>query len=56
MNKEQLAKILLNILEKQTFKDWYEDEFEDYIQGSEEALTKQQILNDLEWMISRELK
>jgi hypothetical protein len=56
MNKEQLAKILLNLLSKQTFKDWYDDEFEDYIQGNEEALTEKQILNDLEWMISRELK
>ena len=56
MNKAQLAEIILNILEKQSFKDWYEREFEDYIVGEGGAPSKQQILNELERQISRELR
>jgi len=59
MNKEQLAQIaqiFLNILEKQSFKNWYEREFEDYIVGEGGAPSKQQLLNELERQILRELR
>lgn len=56
MNKEQLADIILNILTKQSFKDWYDNEFEDYITGEENAPTKADILKELQWQVSRELR
>jgi hypothetical protein len=55
MNKEQLAEIILNILEKQSFEHWYNNEFQDYITGEEAAPTKAEILKELEWHVSREL-
>lgn len=44
------------MLSKQAFATWYEKDFEDYIRGEGGALTKQQILNDLEWFLSREVR
>lgn len=56
MNKEQLAEILLNILEKQSFENWYNNEFQDYITGEEDAPTQAEILKELEWQAARELQ
>ncbi len=56
MNKKQLAKMFLNILEKQTFESWYERDFQDYITGEENAPSENQILKELEDQISREIK
>jgi len=55
MKKEQLAKIFLNILEKQSFEHWYSGDFQDYITGEENALTKADMLKELEWQLAREL-
>lgn len=55
MEKEQLAVIVLNILEKGSFDDWYTKEFTDYITGEENAPTKAGILKELEWQLAREL-
>lgn len=56
MNKKQLAKMFLSILEKQTFESWYERDFQDYITGEENAPSENQILKELEDQISREIK
>jgi hypothetical protein len=56
MNKEHLAEIILNILEKQSFEHWYSNEFQDYITGEENAPTKAEILKELEWQAARELQ
>ena len=55
MNKEQLAQIILNIIEKQSFEHWYDNHFQDYITGEENAPTKAEILKELEWHAAREL-
>lgn len=55
MNKEQLAKMFLDILEQQSFKNWLEKDFEDYITGEEGAPTKEQILKDLQWYLPSKL-
>jgi len=56
MNKEQIAQIILNILEKQSFECWYEREFQDYITGDSPGTpTKAEILKELEWHVAREL-
>ena len=56
MNKEQLAKIILNILEKQSFEHGYNNEFQDYITGEENAPTKAEILKELQWHVAREFE
>jgi hypothetical protein len=56
MSKEQLAETILNILEQQSFKNWLENDFEDYITGEENAPTKEQILKDLQWYLPSELR
>jgi hypothetical protein len=56
MNKEQLAQIILNILEKQSFEHWYDNHFQDYITGEENAPPKAEILKELEWQVGRELQ
>lgn len=56
MNKKQLAKMFLNILEKQTFESWYERDFQDYITGEENAPSENQILKELEDQIGREIR
>ena len=56
MNKEQLAKILLDILQQQSFKNWLDNDFEDYITGEEDAPTKEAILKDLQWYLPSELR
>ena len=56
MNKEHLAKILLNILQQQSFKNWLDNDFEDYITGEEDAPTKEAILKDLQWYIPSDLR
>ena len=55
MNKAQLAQIILNILEKQSFEHWYNNEFQDYINGVGVFPTKAETLKELEWHVSREL-
>lgn len=56
MTNEKLAKALHNILSKQDFKDWYDNEFEDYIVGEDNAPTRTQILSELDRYISQELR
>ena len=56
MNKNELAKMFLNILEKQTFESWHKRAFQDYITGEENAPTRQQILKEIEDQIAREMK
>lgn len=56
MNKEQLAQMFLKIISKQSFESFYRNDFEDYIQGEDKAPTTEQILKELEWMISKEIR
>jgi hypothetical protein len=51
MNKEQLAQHILDMLQQQSFKHWLDNDFEDYINGEEDAFTKEQILKDIEWYL-----
>lgn len=56
MTPEEISKIFLNILSKQSFKDWYETEFEDYVVAEGGAPTETQILKELTHFISQELR
>jgi hypothetical protein len=56
MNAKEIAHIVLKMIEKQSFATWYERDFEDYVVGEEGALSTQQILNDLELLINREMR
>jgi hypothetical protein len=56
VNKEQIAEILLNIISKQSFASWHESEFEDYIQGDENAPTRARILSELQRLVSHEIR
>jgi hypothetical protein len=51
MNKEQLAQHILDILQQQSFKRWLDNDFEDYINGEEDAPTKEQLLKDIQWYL-----
>jgi hypothetical protein len=53
-NNKELAQIILNILEKQSFEHWHNSHFQDYITGEENAPTKADILKELEWHVARE--
>jgi hypothetical protein len=55
MYKKQIAQIILNILEKQSFEHWHDNPFQDYINGEENAPTKEDVLKELEWQVGREL-
>ena len=55
MDKKQIAEIILNILEKQSFEHWHDSDFQDYITGEENAPTRSHILKELEWQVAREL-
>jgi hypothetical protein len=55
MDKKQIAEIILNILQKQSFEHWHDNHFQDYITGEENAPTKEDILKELEWQVAREL-
>ena len=56
MNKEHLAELLLNILQQQSFKNWLDNDFEDYVTGEEDAPTKEAILKDLQWYLPSDLR
>jgi hypothetical protein len=56
MNTTQIAEILHNVLSNGQFDSWHKREFEDYIAGEDNAPTKTQILKELEFFISREIR
>jgi hypothetical protein len=53
LNNKEIAEIFLDVIQKQSFANWYESEFEDYITGEDESITKEQIINQLESFINR---
>jgi len=53
LNNKEIAEIFLDVIQKQSFATWHETDFEDYITGENEDLTKDQILKDLESFINR---
>jgi hypothetical protein len=55
MTPEQAAEIFHNILCKQSFKDWYDFDFESYVIAEEGAPTKDQILKELTRQIAQEI-
>jgi hypothetical protein len=55
MDKETLSEMILNILQKQSFENWYNTKLQDYITGEEGAPSKEEILKELQWQITREL-
>ena len=56
MNTEKIAQILHDVLANGQFDSWHKREFEDYITGEDNAPTKEQILKELEFFISREIR
>jgi hypothetical protein len=42
-----ILKKVLRVLETQGFSNWYNNEFEDYISGEDDAKTQEEILDDL---------
>jgi hypothetical protein len=53
LNNKEIAEIVLDIIQKQSFASWYESEFEDYITGEDESITKEQIVSQLESFVER---
>jgi hypothetical protein len=53
LNNKEIAEIFLDVIQKQSFASWYESDFEDYITGEDESITKEQIINQLESFINR---
>jgi hypothetical protein len=53
LNNKEIAEIILDIIQKQSFANWYESEFEDYITGEDESITKEQIVSQLESFVER---
>jgi len=56
MTPEEISKAFLKILCKQSFKDWYETEFEEYIVAEDGAPTEAQILKELSRLVAQELR
>ena len=56
MNTEKIAQILHDVLVNGQFDSWHKREFEDYIAGEDNAPTKEQVLKELEFFISREIR
>ncbi len=52
-NSEQIAEILFNVISTQPFVSWYQSKFEDFVTGEENAPSKDQLLLDLQRLISR---
>jgi len=48
---EDALKSILNKIETQSFKDWYDNDFTDYIQGDEDGKTREEILKDLKSLL-----
>jgi hypothetical protein len=53
MGNEQIAEILFNVISTQPFVSWYQSKFEDFVTGEEDAPSKDQLLLDLQKLISR---
>jgi len=53
LNNKEIAEIFLDVIQKQSFATWHETDFEDYITGMSDIITKEEILNDLESFINR---
>ena len=49
MNEQIIAEKILRALESQYFADWYERKFLDYIEGADNAPSKEEVL---EWIIT----
>jgi len=59
MNKEQMpqiAQILYSVLMNGQFDSWHKREFEDYVAGEPDAPTYFQVIKELEFFISREIR
>lgn len=50
---EDALKSILNKIESQSFKDWYDNDFTDYIQGDEDGKTREEILEDLKSLFEK---
>lgn len=47
ISREKLLEKIEDALSRQTFYDWYNNDYEEFIQGMEEAKTKEEILEDI---------
>lgn len=56
LESSQIAEIFHKIITTQDFARWYGREFEDYIQGEENAPSREQIISKLQGFISRYMK
>ena len=45
--RAKVAGEVLSGLERQAFADWYETDFIDYVEGAEDARSKEEILEDI---------
>ena len=46
------AEEILQVMERQTFCDFYEGHFMDYIEGQPGRLSKEEVINELEQLLS----
>jgi hypothetical protein len=56
LESSQIAEIFHKIITTQEFASWYTREFEDYVQGEENAPSREQIISKLQGLISRYMK
>jgi len=51
MSKDIIIQKVYDMLMSQTFVDWCESDFMDYVEGEEECKTKKEIKEDIERML-----
>lgn len=52
ISKDELAKKIELALSRQPFFEWYNEDYEEFIQGTEEAKSKEEILEDIKKLFS----
>jgi hypothetical protein len=50
MTTKEIVAEIRNVLSSQSFYDWYEGEFKDWIEGVDEAPTTEEIDKEIEYM------
>lgn len=47
ISKDELARKIELALSRQPFYDWYNNDYEEFIQGTEEAKSREEIIEDI---------
>ena len=52
ISRQELANKIETMISKQTFFDWYNKDYEEFIEGMEDAKSKKKILEDILSMLN----